>query len=161
MLQGWAMVEWGQVLRCGNLNLWSDTVHMCTHSVSSGALIVLWANKHVCHYGHYGCIDLILSLVPSWAFQTRARYARRLVKDTLSQQGEWWELVWPEFAPQKCPCLFWHWHSPARPTQLDKGTLGDHLTSGELSAEKEQRRQIGRLRHAVCIGWKRDGTFRI
>lgn len=66
MLQGWAAVEWGQVLRCGNLNLWSDIVDMCTDSLSSGALTVLLASKCVCCCGHYGCTDLIPIDLSHW-----------------------------------------------------------------------------------------------
>lgn len=111
-------------------------------------------NKLLYLCGHYGYIDLIptdnFSLIPSWTFQTRARCAR-LVQDALSQLDEWWSglsrLCSSEVSLSAL--FFWPWHSPARPIQLDKGTLGDHLTSGEPSAERVEVMGLWLRHHCV------------
>lgn len=151
----------GQVLRCGKLS-WHVS------SLTSAAHPVLSASKHVWLCGRYGCIELvpidIFSLIPSRTFQTRAGYVRRLVKDTLSQSSEWWELVWPGLAAQNCPCL------PSAsgigthqlgPLNLTKAPLVTTLPQVNRQQRKSGGGRAGWLRLTACTGSVRDGAFGI
>lgn len=151
----------GQVLRCGKLS-WHVS------SLTSAAHPVLSASKHVWLCGRYECIELvpidIFSLIPSRTFQTRAGYVRRLVKDTLSQSSERWELVWPGLAAQNCPCL----PSPSGigthqlgPLNLTKAPLVTTLPQVNRQQRKSGGGRAGWLRLTACTGSVRDGAFGI
>lgn len=86
----------------------------------------------------------IFSLIPPWTFQTQAKWARRLSKDTFSIRwvmgarlatcSSWNGLVCPMFLALVLT---------SRPTQPDKGSLGDHLASDEPQQWKSRGGRAG------------------